>query len=726
MSRRLQRIGSAALLVLLFAATGETANRHVLMLHSVERGSLALDYFTGNFRVDLQKRAGGNITFTQFVVTPPGFGVSLEQPIVDFLRSAYFGRSRPDLVITVGGAAAAFLRKHRQQTFPDLPVLYAAVDERWLPESLAENETATAVAADYVGIVEDMLQLFPKTSTVFMVTGSGLVGQFWQKELQADFLRFQDRLTFFWSDQRTYQDILRRVSELPRNSVIFYLTLGTDAEGGAYAEDRVLADLHAAANAPIFAGLTPMLGRGIVGGRLLEIEGIHRTAADVAMRILNGEPPGQIETPVLRPGRPAFDARELERWGVSRAQLPADSRVLFEESGVWDRFKWLIFTSVSALAAQTMLIALLLINRRKRRRAERSLRESEGRFRFLANSAPVMIRISTAHMRCTDANLQWLAFTGRTLESERDGGWFTGVHPADRMGYVRDCMNALDRRQSFRIEYRLRQSDGDYRWVLENSAIRLARDGTPIGYVASTVDITDLKAARNAHSCMSGRLMGAQEQERTRLARELHDDIGLRMSSLVMDVVRLGEMMPDSSTEARTVMGDVADQMIALSRDIQGISHRLHSSKLEYLGLAIAASSFCGEMSSHHHVRIDYTHEGVPADLRKDIAIALFRVMQEAVSNAVKHSGAQQCTVSILGTDDTLTLEVVDFGRGFDSTAALQGAGLGLISMEERLKLVNGQLVIASTPGSGTAIRASVPLQAPAGDDAPSDVAATL
>jgi len=219
--------------------------------------------------------------------------------------------------------------------------------------------------------------------------------------------------------------------------------------------------------------------------------------------------------------------------------------------------------------------------------------------------------------------------------------------------------------------------------------------------------------------------MDAQEQERQRLARELHDDVGQRMSSLVMDMVRVTEMLPDVAEDARVEINAVSDQMIALSRDIQVISRRLHSSKLDYLGLAVAAGSFCSEISLHHSVRIDYTHDGVPDDLPGDVALNLFRVLQEAVSNAVKYSGAQKYTVTLRGDDECILLEVSDDGRGFDVASAM-GSGLGLISMRERLKLVDGDLIIASTPGAGTVIRAGVPLDSPAAGDEPHEVSVQL
>jgi signal transduction histidine kinase len=225
--------------------------------------------------------------------------------------------------------------------------------------------------------------------------------------------------------------------------------------------------------------------------------------------------------------------------------------------------------------------------------------------------------------------------------------------------------------------------------------------------------VSTLSAARAALSNLSGRLLHAQEEERTRLARELHDDIGQRMAFLAIDLERLRQALPNNAAAALERADGMHDTVVALGLDIQGISHRLHSSKIEYLGLAAAAASFCREVSSRHALAVSFVHENVPATLAEGIAISLFRVLQEAVSNAVKHAGAQHCRVALRGTADALHLEVVDDGRGFDVDEARSGHGLGLISMQERLKLVNGDVAIESRAGSGTTVRARVPLQSP-------------
>ena len=232
---------------MLFAASIEAAQedpavRQVLVLQSVERGNLSFDQFTANFRVDLDQRFEAPVSVVQFVVTPAGFTVPPEKAIVDFLRSAFTDRPNPDLVVTVGGSAATFARRYRQLLFPKTPLLFAAVDHRFVQAAtLARDETAVAVVNDIPRLVDDILQLFPRTQQVFMVIGSGEPGKFWHQQLDREFQRFHDRLTFVWTQDLSFAQILERSARLPPNSAIVYLTFDVDAQGGAYADERVLA-----------------------------------------------------------------------------------------------------------------------------------------------------------------------------------------------------------------------------------------------------------------------------------------------------------------------------------------------------------------------------------------------------------------------------------------------------------------------------------------------------
>ena len=697
---------------MLLASPAEADVRQVVLLQSFDRGNLVLDRFTSVLRLQVDERSEEPVTFTEFVVNPAGFTDAPEQAIVEFLRSAFVGRPKPDLVITTGGPAAAFARKHRTQIFPDSPTLYAAVDQRFLRSgAFTDSETAVAVANDPTSRIVDILRLFPGTEQVFVIIGSGELGRFWRREFEAESGPFRDRVRFSWSEGMRYAAMLQLASTLPPRSAIFFSSFDVDAEGATYPTERVLADLRARASVPIFGGQGAELGYGVIGGSLISTDEISRRTADVALRILAGESPALVQIPVQQPGPPAFDWRQLRRWGVGEDRLPADSVVLFREPGVWDRFKWVIVGSALALAAQTLLITALLVGRAKRRRAEQSLRESEGRFRVLANSAPVMIRTTGADARATDFNVPWLDFTGRGLDVERGDGWLDGVHPDDVAACVEMQRRAFEGRKPYRMEYRLRRADGEYRWLLDSGEPRFSPDGFFAGYIGSAIDITDLKAARATLSNLNRRLMEAQEQERSRLARELHDDVCQRMAVFALNLDRLVEEIPESETDARGQLRDLFEEVKALARHVNGISHRLHSSKLEFLGLSAAAGTFCREISTHHEVTVEFVHDNVPSTLRDGVAINLFRVLQEALSNAVKHSGASRFYVLLRGTETELLLEVRDEGRGFDPAAAMATSGLGLVSMQERLRLVNGEVTLESRPGAGTTVRAVVPLR---------------
>jgi PAS domain S-box-containing protein len=687
--------------------------RRIVLIQSVERGNLVLDRFTGLLRAQIDEQRHEPLSISEFVINPAGFVDTPQEVIAEYIRSAFAGRSRPDLVITMGGPAAAFGQKYRAQLFPDSPIIYAAVDQRFLQEGhFTDRETVVAVANDYVGLVDEILRLFPATENVYVMLGAGDLGRFWRREFEAEFRRFGNRLRFIWPDGMSYADMLQRAASLPPRSAIISISIDLDADGTNYPTGRVLEDLRARANAPVFGAQSAELGYGIIGGNLMSTEAIGARTADVALRILAGASPGTLTPPVQRPGPRVYDWRELRRWGVSENRLPAGSLVRFREPGVWERFKWLIVASVSGLVAQTFLIGALLVGRAKRRRAEQALRESEGRFRVLADSAPVLIRMTGVEARSTDFNVPWLNFTGRPLEAEQGDGWLAGVHPDDVAGCVATQQRAFKRREPYRMEYRLRRADGEYRWLLDSGQPRVTPDGAFAGFIGSAIDITELKAARATLSNLNRRLIEAQEQERSRVARELHDDVCQRMAAVSMGLGGLMNLVVKGDTKAVERVQELGQEVQALVGDVNKISHQLHSSILEPLGLASAAQTLCKEMSMRHNVAVEFVDEDVPPTLPDGVALNVFRVLQEALSNAVKHSGSPRYDVTIRGGHDQLQLDVSDHGRGFDPAAALAMSGLGLVSMQERLRFMNGEVTIESSPGKGTTVRATIPLRA--------------
>jgi len=345
-----------------------------------------------------------------------------------------------------------------------------------------------------------------------------------------------------------------------------------------------------------------------------------------------------------------------------------------------------------------------------RRHAEQVLSESEERFRLVANNAPVLIWMSGTSRFFSFVNQGWLNFTGRRLEQELGEGWLSLVHPDDLDGCLDIYDSAFDRRTDFEREFRLRRRDGEYRWIVDFGVPRFERDGTFCGYIGSCVDITERKSSEEALHNLSGRLIQAQEQERARIARELHDDFSQRLAILGIGLGQLWKKLPESDVEERAKILEMLESMKEISSDIHSLSHELHSSKLEHVGLPAALRGLSKEISDKYNIEIEFRESELSGNIPKEVALCLFRVAQESLNNIVKHSHTQTAKVELAVRNELVTLRISDSGTGFDLDRQSDHSGIGLIGMSERLRLVGGKLSVNSDPNQGTEILVEVPL----------------
>jgi signal transduction histidine kinase len=253
--------------------------------------------------------------------------------------------------------------------------------------------------------------------------------------------------------------------------------------------------------------------------------------------------------------------------------------------------------------------------------------------------------------------------------------------------------------------------DGTVRHVLCNAIPLFGPDGKPRGAVGATVDITDRKLAEDALASVSGRLIEAQEQERRRIARELHDDISQRLALMAIELQTLEKLSDDCPVQMHDLILHLYNRASGISTDVQSLSHELHSSKLEYLGIVTAMKSFCDEFAVQHEVKIDFDCSDVPGSLPENVSLCLFRVLQEGLRNAQKHSGERYFEVRLQSVSGVIQLTIRDSGTGFDSAEEnMTNRGIGLISMRERVSLVNGTISILSRRMGGTEIIVRAPV----------------
>jgi len=220
-----------------------------------------------------------------------------------------------------------------------------------------------------------------------------------------------------------------------------------------------------------------------------------------------------------------------------------------------------------------------------------------------------------------------------------------------------------------------------------------------------------LRRSQNELRILTGRLLQARESESRRIARELHDDLAQSLALLTVELELLYHKPPEAADQLGARLRALSTRVKQLSSSVHQLSHQLHPSKLEQLGLVATLDSLCRELAETHAFKIEYRHELMPTGLSADTAVCLYRIAQEALSNAIKHGGARQAEVELSATADSVSLRIVDHGRGFDPRRVAGTSGLGLVSMRERVLHLGGEITIDSQPSRGTQIHARVPLR---------------
>jgi signal transduction histidine kinase len=372
-----------------------------------------------------------------------------------------------------------------------------------------------------------------------------------------------------------------RLSALPLRTIVYYSGIWVDGAGQPFTPREALRRLAPAVNAPIFGYADTFVGHGIVGGMVADGGAIGSEFARLVSRVLAGEAPDDIPVRRFESSRPAFDARQLDRWRLSESRLPAGSRILFRPPSLWQAHRPAVVAAVVGAASAAAFIAALMFEVRRRRLLQADLQET------------------------------------------------------------------------------------------------------------------------------SARLINIQEDERSRIARELHDDVSQRLALLALEGEMLqsdGEVTPD---ERRARSGRLIDQTRALASDIHRISHELHPAVLDQLGLVAGLRHFADDLRRLHDIGLAVEEQDWPAEVPKHIELAFYRVAQESLQNVVRHSGAREASVLLVAEATTLAMTVTDDGRGFDE-AASAGARLGMASMRERMRQIGGQLTVESDPDKGTMVCATV------------------
>ena len=346
---------------------GATEHKQVLIIHSFGREFGPWNEYAKQIREELDRQSPSPLDVREHSLETARSGdLNAELPFVEYLEVLYAVHA-PDLIVSIGAPAAAFVQRHRDQLFPTTPAIFSAIERRRLKSpGLTLNDVVVAVTLDFRFLFESFLKISPDTRTVAIVNGHSPNELFWRSEIQKELKPLENRIDIRWYDNFSFQDILKQTAGLPPHSAIFWNTMVVDATGVVYEGDRALKTLYATANAPIFTHDDAYFGREVVGGPMMSASVLGKEVGAVAVRILGGEKPDGIKIDPAVFAAPKYDWRELQRWGIDESRLPPGSAIDFREPTAWDKYKRQIVATFALLLFQGAIITLLLYEHRRR------------------------------------------------------------------------------------------------------------------------------------------------------------------------------------------------------------------------------------------------------------------------------------------------------------------------------------------------------------------------
>jgi signal transduction histidine kinase/ABC-type uncharacterized transport system substrate-binding protein len=683
--------------------------RHVLIVYEVGPPYPVVDLINEGIKTSLGNSRYRIEFYREYMETVLFSSPADQQLIRDYYVHKYQSHM-PDVIITVGPSPLRFMIETHRTYFPGVPVIFC------LP---ARQRGSFIVDSDFTGVESDTspaatleaaLRLLPGTKHLFVVGGTSPFDRQLLATVSEQLKPYEKRLDISYLTDLTMAELLDRLKRLPKHAVILLTSLGKDGAGTPFTASESGPMIVAAANAPAFTLSDRVLNHGEVGGKVASAREQGKIAGAMALRILNGEKPQDI------PGIESaavymFDWRALRRWGLSESNLPQGSIVLNRQPSAWESYKWYIVGGIGLILFEAVLISALAWHRARRRKAETELAVTYDRLRLAVEAGK-------------SVGWDWDVKSGRDrwfgdlqtmfgIPVEHYSGdvqdFRRRVHPDDRERVSKGVADARQNRIPYAAEFRLIRMDGALRWITAHGKFYYDTNGDAERMVGMAVDITERKMAEDALARLSGQLIEAQEKERKRIARELHDDFNQRLAMMAIDLEKLVEDLGDSSVEASQQLHELFNRVSELGADLHSLSHSLHSSTLESLGLVAGVKAFCQEFAEQQGIQVDFAHENVPRGIPGDAVLCIFRIAQEALRNIKRHSGADRAEVRLEWSAEKLQLLVSDRGRGFNPSKPPVGGGIGIRSMEERLRVLGGQLEIHSRSMEGTTIHAWLP-----------------
>jgi len=709
--------------------------RRIYLLQGLTATQPAADVTVEAFKARLKEKSAENIeVFTDFLDIGRFPGPEHEKRLVPFLGGK-FAQAKPDLIISISRGATSFLLRHRAEIAPNIPILYCCTPPSTTdPLDIPEDIPGLVIKYDWAGTLALAERLQPNAKTLALVSGASARDRAWLQDAITGLQPLLEKYDTKPLVGLRYDVLLKEVSQLPRDSIVILMPIFDDGLGLSRIGTEVAVDVAKASSAPVYSPVATLLGGGIVGGNMDSLAQHGSKVADFALEILAGKSPSELPHQTTLPLQYRVDARQLERWGLSKSRLPAGTVLEFKQPTVWEEYGYLILASMLAFAAQTAITAFILLQMRKRREAERSLKESEDRMAFAAASTNIgfwRMDIATGRLWATDhcrsmfgiardAPLTWDAFVG-------------AFHPEDRQAFGEWLQFAAPSGLP-RSEFRVALPGREVRWYVCRGRTVSDEQGRPLQVSGIFADVTARKSAEAEAELQQEEIahlmrVAALGELSGGIAHELSQPLAAILANAQAAQSLLSHDVHDKETITQ-ILEDIVDE----DRRAGQVIHRLRRllKKGEHQSTLLNVNDLIQSTLALMHSELVNRKIKVDVDLKPELplisgdSVQLQQVLLNLVMNAMEAMSSTAMTVRRLSISTRWAMEgyvevmVSDRGRGIAPeeqrrlfqpffTTKERGLGLGLSICSTIITSHGGRLSLANAKDGGATAVVALP-----------------
>ena len=635
---------------------------------------------------------------------------------VRYLREKY-SDTEFDFVLTIDSDPLSLMLANRDRIAKKAPLGYVLLTPAGETMDPAPDAVGVISEVDLAATVDLARRLQPDARSLVVVAGAAHSDQKWAQAASTQLREHAQQLHTRYLVGLTGDAVVRELSTLPRDTIVLLLSFNRDGAGRERYADFI-DELTSVSTAPVYAPYSNSLGRGIVGGYMDSFEALGDQTASLIGRVFGGENPAAIPPQSSHARAYRVDARQLERWGLSESALPAGSLVMFKPPSLWESHRNAVIAAMSALTLLLGLVGLLLSEVLRRRRVETELSDSKTQMEFAAASADIGLwrydlrtnRLwSSAHCREMLGLPQDEPLTANFLADR--------THPEDRAwakASIRAAtFGALNGETS---EFRIVKPDGDTRWILARGRTEFDDLGNPVRVSGIFRDVTGQRVAQQEAKRLSQEMLSAQDQERERIAQDLHDSTAQHLTAIGLNLIALKGARQSSDTTSRA-MEDMRLSLDEASKELRAFTYLLFPPALAEDGLSATLRRYVTGFERRTGVRVSIRDSLLDDELNIPLQAALLRIVQEALANVHRHANASFCSIHLKPVHHHLHLVIADNGKGLPA-GCRRGeqplpAGVGVAGMRARLRPFGGEILVRRK-GEWTVVHGVVPIAASA------------